>query len=87
MKKIKIERLQRMANSVARKSRYGRATEVIFGNVNEPKIIDACSYYYTTWSGDYIYHPSAYRRTGFSNMHYHSAYCIVMFPLSIVDWN
>lgn len=79
-------KIQKLANSIARKSGYGIATEIVFGNVSKPKILKASSFYYTTKNGDIIFHPSAYSKKGFSNMIYNHAYCKVLLPLSIISW-
>ena len=79
-------KLQKIANSIARKSGYGVATEVLFAAIPKPKILKAQSWHYTTKNGDIIAHPSAYAKKGFSNMIYNAAYCKVLLPYNLINW-
>lgn len=84
--KIKIEKLQKLANSIARKSGYGSATEVIFGNCKEPKIIERVSYgYRKITTGEYV--PKKYlAHFGWKNTYYQHAITKILLPLQIIDW-
>lgn len=75
--------VQKIANSFARSKGYGKATEVKFGDIKIPKIVEAHSWYFETKGGTRIYHPSAYSKVGWSNMNYVPAHCIVMLPNSL----
>jgi len=84
--KIKIEKLQKLANSIARKSGYGLATEVIFGNCKEPKIIERVQYgYRKITTGEYV--PKKYLANfGWKNTYYQHAITKILLPLQIIDW-
>jgi hypothetical protein len=85
MKKIKIENLQKQANSFARKLNYWKATDVIFGNCNEPKIIaHVCNGYRKISNGQYV--SKAYYQKGWSSCYYQNMVLVVMLPLQIIDW-
>lgn len=72
--------IQRRANIYARSRGFGKATEVRFQTIRNPRIIKARSYRYKTRGGIEIYYPSAYSKKGWSNMVYCHAYCIVAMP-------
>ncbi|HRU49811.1 MAG TPA: hypothetical protein P5297_07725 [Bacilli bacterium] len=85
--KIKIENLQKFANSIARKRGYGTATEVIFSP--ERKIGAVISRtkpgYRKCTTGEYV--PKKYLRNfGWKNTYYCHAKTVVELPISIVDW-
>ena len=66
------------ANSIARKNRFGRATNIQINNkLNDPiRLVDANRPFYTTQSGRYVKYPNAYKRKAKSaNLIYNSAYC------------
>jgi len=84
--KIKIEKLQKLANSIARKSGYGSATEVIFGNCKEPKIIERVTYgYRKITTGEYV--PKKYlAHFGWKNTYYQNANTTVMITKEVAEY-
>ena len=70
------------ANIIARKHRWGRATEVIYGSDN--RIVDTQSYGYRKWTtGEYV--PNAYRNNfGWKNTYYQHAVCVV--EINVMDF-
>lgn len=87
MKKLNEQKLQKLANSIARQFGYGRATKVLFGNVKEPKIIDRVAPgYRKNTTGQYV--PKKYLMNfGWKNTYYCHAVLVVMLPLELIDWN
>ena len=81
------EKIQTMANSIARKAGYNVATTILFGNVKSPKIIDRTPYGYRKYTtGEYV--SNAYRNHfGWKNTYYQKASTTVLLPFSIIDWN
>jgi hypothetical protein len=78
--------IKRLANSIARKKGFGKATQILFGNVQKPRVLDGENWFYTNRTGQVIHYPSAYAKKGFSSMVYHTAWCEVVLPYSVVDW-
>jgi hypothetical protein len=87
MKKLNEKQLQVLANSYARKHGWGRATKVVFGNINDPKIIKTTSRGYRKFTtGEYV--PNSYRANfGWKNTYYQAAETVVMLPLENINWN
>ncbi len=81
------KQIQKLANSFARKFGYGSATTILFGNINNPKIIEHISYgYRKCTTGEYV--PNAYRANfGWKNTYYQNAETTVLMPLNIIDWD
>jgi hypothetical protein len=72
---------QRLANSVARKHGYGRATKITFNPAaRQPCIGDAQNCGWETRGGTPIRYPNAYRKVGRSNMVQIHAHCEVILP-------
>lgn len=87
MKKLTEKQIQIMANSIARKCGYGSATTIIFGNINEPKIVSHTPYGYRKCT-THEYVPLAYRNNfGWKNTYYQNAETTIMMPLQSIDWN
>lgn len=80
------EAIKRLANSIARKKGFGQATQILFGNVQKPRVLDGEHWFYTNRTGQVIHYPAAYAKKGFSSMIYHTAWCEVVLPYSVVDW-
>jgi hypothetical protein len=79
--KTEAEKIQKLANSFARKNGCGRATEVIIDpKITIPEIRETVSYgwrKYTT--GEYV--PNKYRSNfGWKNTYYQHAVCVVAMP-------
>lgn len=74
---------QKIANTVARKCGYGRATEIVFEDVPSPYVKGHTSYgwrKYTT--GEYV--PMAYLiNFGWKNTYYQHAETVVVLPTSL----
>lgn len=88
MKKIKIDKLQKEANRIARRSGYGTATEVFFSPTRKTgAVIKRVDFgYRKNTTGEYV--SNAYRRNfGWKNTYYCMAKTAVKLPLSIIDWN
>jgi hypothetical protein len=72
--------ITKLANSTARKAGHGRATSIVFGPTEEPRVIDSTAYgYRKKTTGEYV--PNAYRyRFGWKNTYYQHAECTVEIP-------
>jgi hypothetical protein len=80
------EAIKRLANSIARKKGFGQATQILFGNVQKPRVLDGENWFYTNRTGQVIHYPAAYAKKGFSSMIYHTAWCEVVLPYNVIDW-
>ena len=72
--------ITKLANSTARKHGHGKATAIIFGPSEEPRVVEhtPCGYRKHT-TGQYV--PNAYRRKfGWKNTYYQPAECTVEIP-------
>jgi hypothetical protein len=72
--------ITKLANSAARKAGCGRATTIVFGPTEEPKVIDRTrGGYRKHTTGEYV--PNAYlRKFGWKNTYYQNAGCTVEIP-------
>jgi len=86
MKKVKVAKLQKLANSIARQKGYGSATEVLFGNCFQAEVIDRTDYgYRKKTTGQYV--PKKYLMNfGWKNTYYQHAETVILLPFSIIDW-
>jgi len=72
------EDYQKLANSIARKNRHGRATKIIFG-IRSGVVDGKRSGYRKCTTGQYV--PNAYRNNfGWKNTYYQYAECVVELP-------
>ena len=81
-----MQNIQKIANSTARKYGYGSATEIVFGYVSEPDVIEHIRYgYRKRTTGQYV--PKAYMaKFGWKNCYYQAAQTKVVLPYSVINW-
>jgi hypothetical protein len=86
-KKTFEETIQTMANSIARKHGFGKATTILFGNVKKGKIIDSVSCGYRKYTtGEYVC--KAYlNHFGWKNTYYQKSLVTILLPFSIINWD
>lgn len=75
------EKIQKLANSFARKHGWGRATEVIIDSeITVPEIRETLSYGYRKYTtGEYV--PKKYLSNfGWKNTYYQHAVCVIAMP-------
>ena len=77
-----LQEIKRIANSVARKKGYGKATKIILDSeISEPKVLSHTSYGYRKYTtGEYV--PNSYRnKFGWKNTYYQNALTTVTLPI------
>lgn len=82
---MKLQTRKQIANSIAKRGGYGKATDILLSPGGQSKIIKTTSYGYRKCTNNQ-YVPKAYLRNfGWKNTYYQNAITVV--ALSTEDWN